>query len=168
MPHAASSTGYPARFVLEGVPRVNFYKGGPRCPENVPLPSCVRACVDYLGDPRFGCKHTASCGSGCLAPCSYAHCVGTSGAAAFLSWRPGWSEDNLDIRWSSDDPDAPFREALAGAGYGCEVLRRDACSAADCRASIIESLYGLRRPVIAIGAVGPPESCLVTGYDEGG
>jgi hypothetical protein len=33
----------PDRLVLEGIPRVNFYHGGPRCPEDIPFPSVMRA-----------------------------------------------------------------------------------------------------------------------------
>ncbi len=167
LPRISPSAAAP-RFVLEGVPRVHFYEGGPRCPEDVTLPSCVRACLEYLGDSRFGCKHVAGCGPGCSVTCSYAYFMGASGAAAFLSWKPGWSEDNLDVRWLSDDADAPFRAALAAAGYGCEVLNRDRHDETTFRARIVESLRDRRHPVIALGVVGPPESCLITGYDESG
>lgn len=46
----------PARVVLEGVPRVHFYAGGDRCPEDITFPSCLRACLEYLGN-GLGCKH---------------------------------------------------------------------------------------------------------------
>lgn len=169
MSKRSSGAPCPPRSLLQGVPRVRFYEGGdPGCPEDIPLPACVSACLEFLGDERFGCRRLRGCRPGCISPCAYAHCMGTSGAAAFLAWKPGWADDNLDIRRSSDDPDAPFREALAGAGYDGEVLRRDAPGRADWRARILESLCGRGRPVIAVGLVGPPESCLVTGYDEGG
>jgi len=159
---------HPTRLVLQGVPRVQFHPGGSRCPEDIPLPACLRACLACLGDSRFGCRHESGCDPGCLATCSYSHGIGVSGAASFLSWGPGWRQDGLDIRRSSDDPDAPFREALAGVGYGCDVLRTSLHDEAACRAAVIESLSVRRRPVLALGLVGPPESCLVTGYDEGG
>jgi len=34
--------------VLEGVPRVHFYEGGKRCPEDITFPSCLRAILEYL------------------------------------------------------------------------------------------------------------------------
>ena len=46
----------PPRVVLEGVPGVHFYEGGDRCPEDITSPSCLRACVEYLGD-GLGCRH---------------------------------------------------------------------------------------------------------------
>ncbi|NQT50456.1 hypothetical protein HQ576_00310 [bacterium] len=49
----------PARVVLDGVPRVGFYfdqqkhdDSKMRCPEDVPLPSCLRACSSRSATPR--------------------------------------------------------------------------------------------------------------------
>jgi hypothetical protein len=36
-------TTVPDRLVLEGVPRVHFYEGGPSCPEDIPFPFVMRA-----------------------------------------------------------------------------------------------------------------------------
>jgi hypothetical protein len=47
----------PVRLVLEGVPRIHFYEGGPRCPEDITLPSVLRATMEYLDEADFGCKH---------------------------------------------------------------------------------------------------------------
>ncbi len=51
----------PIRCVLEGVPRVGFYPdqqkhedSKSRCPEDVCFPSCLRACLEYLGE-GLGC-----------------------------------------------------------------------------------------------------------------
>ena len=48
---------FPDRVVLEGVPRVHFYEGGPRCPEDIILPSVMRALLERR-EPQ-AC-HTAS------------------------------------------------------------------------------------------------------------
>ena len=39
---------YPVRCVLEGVPRVHFYEGGPRCPDGISFPSVMRALMEYF------------------------------------------------------------------------------------------------------------------------
>jgi hypothetical protein len=39
----------PSRVVLDGVPRIHFYEGGPRCPEDIPWPSALRACLECMG-----------------------------------------------------------------------------------------------------------------------
>ncbi len=41
-------TTTPTRLVLEGVPRVSFYEGGPGCPEDIPFPSVMRALMEYF------------------------------------------------------------------------------------------------------------------------
>ena len=51
-----------ARVVLDGVPRVGFFfdmqkhdDSKMRCPEDVPFPSCLRACLESVGD-GLGCS----------------------------------------------------------------------------------------------------------------
>ena len=44
----------PERDVLDGVPRVHFYEGGRRCPEDIILPSAMRAVLEYLGEKDYG------------------------------------------------------------------------------------------------------------------
>ena len=57
-----TTRGSNARVVLEGVPRVGFYfdmqkhdDSKMRCPEDVPFPSCLRACLEFLDD-GLGCR----------------------------------------------------------------------------------------------------------------
>lgn len=54
------STSFPDRLVLNDVPQVKFYDGRPRCPEDICLPSVLRAITEYLGDPDYGCKKCRS------------------------------------------------------------------------------------------------------------
>ena len=55
------------RVVLDSVPRVGFYSemqkhddSKMRCPEDVPFPSCLRACLEHLGD-GLGCRKVGLC-----------------------------------------------------------------------------------------------------------
>lgn len=162
-------TAPPARLLLEGVPRVHFYEGGPRCPEDIILPSVLRAYLEYLGDADFGCKHCLAQNPACKVFCTYSFFIGVTGAAAFLSWKKGWHGDNPALFYMSEDPAAPERHAFAAAGYAFDWLEKadDPGDEALFRQRIIESLQN-GRPVIAYGVIGPPEPCLITGYDEGG
>ncbi len=75
----------PARTVLEGVPRVGFYRGGPRPPEDDPFPACLRAYLEYRQeDLGFKAK------TGKSDPWHEVHvyAMGVSGAAFRLSWDP--------------------------------------------------------------------------------
>lgn len=161
--------GLPQRLVLEGVPRVSFYEGGPLCPEDIILPSVMRAVLEYLDEPDFGCKHLLAATPNAKILCTYAFLVGVSGAAAFLSWKEGWAEDNLALAYISPDPTAAEGRVLEAVGYTYEIVDREPerDSEATFRCRIAESL---RRgvPVIGYGVVGPPEPVIIAGYEEGG
>jgi len=95
--------------------------------------------------------------------------MGVSGVASFLSWKPGWADDNMEIMYMSDDPGAPFDRAFRATGYPHEFVgvEPDTRNEAVLRGRIVESIQK-GRPVLAFGPVGPPESAIITGYDEGG
>ena len=159
----------PDRVVLEGVPRVHFYEGGPRCPEDIIFPSVMRALMEYLREDEFGCRTCRAVQPGCKTSCSYAFFVGVTGAAPFISWKKGWHEDNLAISFMSDDPAAPEQRAFDAAGYGFEWVEKNngQDNEALFRRRIIESIQK-GRPVIGYGIIGPPEPAVIAGYDEGG
>ena len=116
------------RAVLEGVPRVHFYEGGKRCPEDIILPSVMRAVLEYLGEregPRLGCKHCLAQNPDCKVLCTYAYLVGVSGAASFLSWKEGWHGDNVALFYMSADPGAPERRIFEAVGYEYEWVDKE-------------------------------------------
>ena len=180
MAQAKANTGSGDRCVLEGVPRVGFFPeqrqhedSKMRCPEDVCLPSCLRSCMEFLGD-GLGCRQigTAHDQSGVF--CGYAYLMGMTGAGFRLSWKPGWHGDNVGTYLVSDDPSEIFRRALAAVGREGEIICRAELRAQGLdseeylRSRIIESIRDKGHPVIAHGVIGPPEECLITGYDEGG
>jgi hypothetical protein len=157
--------------VLSGVPPVQFYSGGPRCPEDIILPSCIRALLEYLKEDEYGCKHCLAQNPRCKIFCSYAFLVGVTGAGSFLSWKDGWHEDNSAIFYMSPDAAAPERNAFNAVGYAHEWVVKAPEGGEDrselFRQRILESIQrGM--PVIAYGVIGPPEACLITGYDQNG
>jgi hypothetical protein len=159
---------YPVRRVLDGVPRVHFYEGGVRCPEDIILPSVMRAMLEYLGEPDYGCKHCLAQSPEAKVLCTYSFLVGVSGAASFLSWREGWHGDNVALFYMSADPAAPERHIFDAIGYEHEWVDKDQCpDEAIFRERIVESIErGM--PVLGYGVIGPPEPSIITGYDEGG
>ena len=161
----------PERLVLEGVPQVKFYDGGPRCPEDLCIPSVLRALGEYFGEETFGCRTCRSMKPGCKINCSYSFFVGVTGVAAFLSYKKGWQDSNAAF-YMSPDPEAPERWGFRALGYPFHWLekRPDAEAEQDRERflqAIIESLQK-GKPVIAYGVVGPPEPAIITGYDDGG
>ncbi len=159
----------PARLLLQGVPRVGFFQGGERCPEDVPFPACLRACLDYFGE-SLGYRLISAHNTTWRLDNTFTFLMGVSGCAFRLSWRPGWHGDHSEIQCMSDDPSAPFRRAFEAIGY--ELILVDPVGRHDdeqlYRDAILNSLREKDRPVIAFGVIGPPEACLVTGYDEHG
>ncbi len=156
------------RNVLEGVPKIGFYSGGPRCPEDVCFPSVMRALAEYLGED-VGCYEVKTNSPDCRFGCTYSFFLGVTGAAFRLSWGPGWQPDNVEIMYMSDEPDAPFQRAFEALGRTKNYIGKEHPGASEAifRQQIIESIdRGM--PIVAFGVIGPPEACLVTGYDEGG
>lgn len=157
----STSTVKRGRQVLEDVPRVGFYPDmrryePERGPEDIIFPSCMRAVMQYLGHPEY----------------DYVHFVGVTGAGFFLNWKDGWQGDNVALYYL-----APLEEHMklfhygfdsTGYAYECVLLKgKDAVGEQEAKRCIIASIdAGI--PVLAHGVVGPPETCIIAGYDEGG
>lgn len=164
---------FPSRLLLEGVPRVNFYEGGPRCPEDLCIPSVLRALGEYFGEEEFGCRTCRAIHPGCKINCSYSFFTGITGVAAFLSWKEGWNDSNAAF-YMSADPEAPERWGFRALGYDFHWVERKGGEGSMLdsdrelyRQSILESIQkGV--PVIGYGVVGPPEPAIIAGYDEDG
>jgi hypothetical protein len=165
----AAMSDFPIRNVLKGVPRVHFYEGGPRCPEDIILPSVMRALMEYFGDDELGCRTCRAVPPGCKVNCSYSFFVGMTGAVSFLSWKEGWEGDNMALFYMNADPASPDRCAFHAAGYAWEYVENipGQDNEAIFRRRIMESIQQ-GRPVVGYGVVGPPEPCIIAGYDEGG
>ena len=165
MTGSLKSTLLSDRMVLGNVPQINFFEGGPRCPEDICLPSILRAITEYINDPDYGCNKCPSHAPNCKVPCSYSFFVGVTGAAFFLSWKDGWHGDNLAPFYLDADAAAMEKHAFRALGYSFEFLMPDQRDQFVPR--IAKSLQrGM--PVISYGIIGPPKSGLITGYDEGG
>ncbi len=164
------------RRILKQVPVVSFQlhrlpkkDGLRRCPESFPFPSCLRACLEYLGDD-LGYEKINVSGRDWRLDTTYVYVMGTTGSAFKLSWKPGWHLDNPLISHMSEDPFEPVGKGLAAIGYEYEIIRKEPGRDNESyfRNCIIKSISDLGLAVIANGVVGPPEECLITGFDERG
>ena len=161
---------------LEQVPVVSFQlhrltpkDGLSRCPESFPFPSCLRACMEYLGGD-LGFKKINAYNQEWRLDNTYVYLTGTTGCSFRLSWKPGWHLDNPAITHMSEDPFAPYKKGLESVGYAYEIIQEEGGQDNEpyFRKRVIESISKQGRPVIANGVVGPPVDCLVTGFDKGG
>jgi hypothetical protein len=149
------------RRVLEGVPRVGFYPdvhplNPERGPEDIIFPSCMRAIMEYLGHPEY----------------DYIHFVGVTGAGFYLNWKEGWHGDNTAIYFMVpfDEHVKLFEYAFDSTGYAMDFVQikgGEAIDETEARSRLIASIDE-GKPIMSHGIVGPPETCLITGYDEGG
>jgi hypothetical protein len=142
----------PVRYVLEGVPRVGYFERG----ENQGLcsfPACLRAYLRYCGEYY-----------------PYSFLMGVSRAAFRLLWKPGWHPDNVDILVMAHDVYEPVRRAFYSVGYSYRLIDQEEahCSEGGLCKRIVSNLLECKRPVLAFGVIGPPECCLITGYDDHG
>ncbi len=160
----ASSSDERARVVLEGVDRVGYHIDGRYY--FTPFPGCLRSCLAFLGEAY-----------------TYEYLLGVSGMAFRLLWNSGrWDLGNVgDLSMGSTEP---HRRAFQAVGYGHEILRNEGYPFEhddegvgflgrpgrhdEFREGIAESVGHRSHPVIAWGVLGPPECCIVTGYDAGG
>ena len=156
------------RLLLSEVPRVSFYDpNSARAPEDVPFPSCLAAAARYLGSDLPWLPQPKG------APVNFAYILplAASGMAFGLRWKAGRHPDNVDHMFIAD-PEEIIRRAFAAVGYRYTTLSRAGnpdgpgtpADEARFRREIIASLQrGV--PVLAFGVIGPPECCLVTGYE---
>lgn len=149
------------RKVLSGVPKVGFFPdvkdtGGKSWPEDIIFPSCMRAVMEFFGYPEY----------------DYIHFVGVTGAGWFLNWKDGWHGDNAAIYFMVpyEDHLKLFEYAFDSTGYGMELVPvkgQEGAPPAEVRQRLIADIDA-GRPVLSHGVVGPPETCILTGYDDGG
>jgi hypothetical protein len=133
--------------VLEGIGRIHWRTTSPLC-----FVGSVVAALRHLGEQ--------------LEP---DYVMGISGGAFKAFWIPPWSPANCDLLLAGEEP---VRRTFGALGYGYTVIRDyDRLDPAHTkeffREPIVRSLDA-GRPVLAIGIVGPPECCVVAGYDKGG
>jgi hypothetical protein len=107
---------------------------------------------------------------------TYADLLGLSGAGNRLRWYPGtWDPSNVDLSQCEDPPFAPHFRALKAVGWDAEVRLTKSFKDANsnlvdqetAQKDIVNSIK-LGKPVIAMGIIGPPECCVVFGYENSG
>ncbi len=160
--------------LLEDVPWVGFYQGPKKGnPEDHPLPSVMRALMEYLGDdlelPHFADQR----GKWRWPACALFH--GVTGSGFGFAWQQPYGEGYLGKELFHT-----YERSFAVAGYECQTLLRPAFAAKmdyagpisddgqEYRRRIVESIRDHRVPVIAIGVIGPDEPCLICGFEADG
>lgn len=172
-----SSSG--SQRLLAGVRRVSYHLGSGRCPEGTPLPACLSAMLEFLGQD-LGARVIQAHGSDWRLNLTYAECMALSGAAFRIVWKVGaWCPAAVDVLHADEDATGFARRVFDAFGWrahyleNAEVLEEHdplfatRVSASDLREALVQSVdHG--RPAISFGPVGPPEASLIVGYEDHG
>jgi hypothetical protein len=85
-----------------------------------------------------------------------------------MTWKEGWYLGNPGLNHLTDDLGQPYGRAFEAIGYAYELLHKKDSTEPEFRERIVESIRDRHHPVIARGVVGPPEECMIVGFDKGG
>lgn len=133
--------------ILYGVPKVAYGQDG--C---TPFPMCVHSCAKYLGL--------------CV---DYTRAMAESGAAFRLAWNTAcWDGGNVDAVFTFDDPEKIFRCGMRAMEREFKLLSRTPETKKEDFMDFVRREIDAGNSVIALGIIGPPEACVITGYQEGG
>lgn len=116
---------------------------------NSMFPICIKAVSEYLGDDV-----------------SYARIMAATGAAFRLVWNQReWDLSNIDIYHTLRESNEIYGYGAKALGRKFSFLGRDTDTAKDEFIEYIKSNLAEGLPVIALGIIGPPEPCIIAGYD---
>ncbi|MGE5224439.1 MAG: hypothetical protein ACM3PY_18540, partial [Omnitrophica WOR_2 bacterium] len=168
------------RKVLDEVPRVGFYQGGNIAPEDIPLPSVLRACMRFLGEP-YGFTNLNLHQKEWQIDNAAMLYTAVTGAAFRFVWRflecPAGS---IDAMYRTVYGDQEIARGMQAAGYNYRLLLTPAYAhqigytgeripkEAALRRLIVDSIRDRARPAIGLGVVGGSEPCIINGYDQDG
>lgn len=98
----------------------------------------------------------------------YAFSMVSGGAAFRLVWNEKeWDLSNVDI-YHIFDSDMSYRSGIEALGREFEILGRDKETKKEEFIQFIKKHIDEGYPCIALGIIGPPEACLITGYRDNG
>lgn len=142
--HTPSDLGRRVSRVLDGIERIHWRETSCLC-----FVGSTAACMRYIGEDV-----------------DTDYIMGVSGGAFKLFWHPAWSPANCDLLLYGEEPVRRTFEAL---GYAYMYISdRGREKPQSYYQDLIVRSIDRGHPVIAVGIVGPPECCVVAGYDRGG
>lgn len=134
--------------ILYGVPRVAYgvYDG---C---TPYPICLKACAEYLGEDI-----------------EYYFTMVSSAAAFRFVWNNEcWDLSNVDVFHTLEENNEIYGFAAKALGREFSFLGRDNDTTKEEFIRFIKKNIDEGYPCIALGIIGPPEPCIITGYRKNG
>ncbi len=116
------------------------------------FPICVKAVSEYLGDDV-----------------SYAYIMAATGAAFRLVWnRAKWDLSNIDIYHTLKESNDIYQYGAKALGRNFSFLERKEGTSKKEFSTYMKTAIAKGYPVIALGIIGPPEPCIVAGFESDG
>ncbi len=134
--------------ILYGVPKVAYGCFG----GYTPYPLCLKACAEYLGEDLGYHFTIASCGA----------------AFRFVWNNEMWDMSNVDIYHTFEESNDVYGLGAQALGREFSFLTRDKKTTKEEFISFIKEHIDEGYPCIALGIIGPPEACIITGYRKNG
>lgn len=133
--------------ILYGVPKVGYGIYG-----HTPYPVCLKSCSNYLGEDI-----------------DYAFSMVSSGSAFRLTWdHTCWNLGNVDVWNTFDEPGYIYEIGAKALGREFHILERTPETTKEEFIKFIRTHIDQGYPCIALGIIGPPEACIVAGYQDNG
>lgn len=141
-----SISNVPSSCLLEGVRQVAYsYE------ECTPFPAALKSYLNYLGQEM-----------------DYGYIMAVSGASFRLRWNTEFYDGgNVDICNIYEDPHEAFKRSFKAVGRDYQIYNREDHTKTTFKDIIVKEINE-GRPLLAQGIIGPPEVCIITGYDNGG
>ena len=143
----------PDSCLLYGVPKVYYGRNVDGQMQLTPFPMCLQAVLNYMGQNI-----------------NYSQIMAASGAAFRMRFdTKGWNMGAADIIFTYRENTKPFELAFKAAGRNFKIIEEpDKSRSKTAYLAHIKAELDCGRPLIALGVVGPPEACIVTGYQNNG
>ena len=134
--------------ILYGIRKIEHGSYG----SNTMFPICIKAVSEYLGDDV-----------------SYTYIMAVTGAAFRFVWnREMWDLSNIDIYHTLRETNEIYQYGAKALGREFSFLGRNEDTPKEEFIGFIKSNIAKGYPVIALGIIGPPEPCIVAGYEAEG
>lgn len=134
--------------ILYGVPKAGFGEYGGL----TPYPICLRSTAAYLGEDI-----------------DYSFIMAASGAAFRFAWNSAdWDLSNVDIFHTFTESNDVYGLTARALGREFSFLGRESDTSKEEFISFIKTHIDEGYPCIALGIIGPPEACIITGYRKNG
>jgi len=116
------------------------------------FPICVKAVSEYLGDDV-----------------SYAYIMAATGAAFRLVWnQTEWDLSNIDLFHTLRESNDIYQYGAKALGRKFSFLGREEGTSKKEFMTYIKAAIAKGYPVIALGIIGPPEPCIIAGFEAAG